>query len=155
MIVKHRIEAAVGDVQAAVGDEEVVDVMHLAVAVGHRGLRVVAHAAGAGLVLAAADAGPARCCQVCTAPASLSHASALAAMKLADLDVVRMALARDAAPRGCPSDPSPRDPTSTRASKTGISCTGPCTRDGALVVPALEILVRLAPAAARRAGAAR
>ena len=50
---QDRIEAAVGDMQRAIYDIEVVMPMHAAPLVSNRRLRVVAHATGAGLVLTA------------------------------------------------------------------------------------------------------
>ena len=81
---QRRIEAAIGDVHAGVDHINIVDIMKLAVAVHHRSLRIVAHAAGPRLVLSAAQriAGNAVSRSV-TAPASFNHASALPAMKRA------------------------------------------------------------------------
>ena len=53
---QNGIEAAVGDVQGGVGDVEVVVAVDAAPLIGDGGLRVLAHAAGSGLVLAAAEA---------------------------------------------------------------------------------------------------
>ena len=75
-MVKRGIEAAVGDVQTSIGHEEVVDFMDLAVSVRHRGFRVVAHAAGAGLVLAAAESQAGHVAPRLLVPASLSRISA-------------------------------------------------------------------------------
>ena len=52
---QDRIEATIGDMQTAVGNEQIVDLVHLPETVGNRGLGVIAHAAGAGLMLAAAQ----------------------------------------------------------------------------------------------------
>src|SRR3954447_22543831 len=49
------VEAAVGDVGRAISDEEVVVAVDAAVAIDDRTARAVAHAAGAGLVLAAVE----------------------------------------------------------------------------------------------------
>ena len=52
---EYGIESAVGDVHAAVDDEDVVDIVELAVAVDDGILRIVAHAAGSSLVLTGRD----------------------------------------------------------------------------------------------------
>lgn len=49
------VEAAVGDVQGAVGEVQVVVAVDAAPFIGDGGVRVVAHAAGSGLVLTAAQ----------------------------------------------------------------------------------------------------
>lgn len=52
---QHGVEAAVGDVQRAVGDIQIVVTMDAAPGIGDRGLRIMPHAAGAGLMLPAAE----------------------------------------------------------------------------------------------------
>ena len=56
MIVSGGIEAAVGHVHAAINDEQVRDIVHVAIAVHHGGFGIIAHAAGSRLVLSAAQA---------------------------------------------------------------------------------------------------
>ena len=51
------IEATIVDVDAAVHHKQIVHIMDPAVLINDRGLRIVAHAAGTGLVLAATQAG--------------------------------------------------------------------------------------------------
>src|SRR5258705_11924984 len=48
-------DPAVGDMHRAVGDVQIVVAVDTAVAIHHRCLWIIAHAAGAGLMLAAAD----------------------------------------------------------------------------------------------------
>ena len=55
MIVSTGLKPPLGDMQAAVSDEDVRNVVKLAVFVRHGGLRIVAHAARASLMLSAAD----------------------------------------------------------------------------------------------------
>ncbi len=44
------VEPAVGDMETAVSEEQIADIVHLAVAVGHGRFRVIPHAAGARLM---------------------------------------------------------------------------------------------------------
>ena len=123
---QHRIEAAVGDVDAAVDHEQVVIVVDPAVLIDDRGLGIVAHAAGAGLVLAAAEAGAGQDFQVCVAPASFSQASAFAARKC-PISMACGCRPPESRATGMPQWSFTAGSTWTRESKTGISCTGPRT----------------------------
>ena len=122
---EHRIESAVGHVHAAVDHEDVVDIVQLAVAVHHGTVRIVAHAARAGLVLAGGDAfGMPAMSDGIDGAGLLEPRFGAFRLHVADLEGVRMHVAFEARHRKSPLVAHLRVEV-TRPVADGISCVGP------------------------------
>ena len=121
---EHRIEAAIGDVDAAVNHVEIFGIVDAAPGIDDGSFGIIAHAAGAGLMLPAADAIAGEIAPSLDGAGFLEPSLRSCGHDAGNFQSVRVLVTGELA-TGMPQKSLTEGSSCTRESKAGISCVGP------------------------------